>query len=101
MKVLITGSAGFIGFSLAERLLDKGHKVLGFDSLNSYYDTRLKISRNNILKKYKNYTFVKGKLENDAKLNRYILRFKPNIIIHLAAKTEVEKSFYYPRQRRI
>ena len=73
---------------MAERLLDKGHKVLGFDSLNSYYDTRLKISRNNILKKYKNYTFVKGKLENDAKLNRYILRFKPNIIIHLAAQAK-------------
>ena len=98
MKVLITGSAGFIGFSLAERLLDKGHKVLGFDSLNSYYDTHLKISRNNILKKYKNYTFVKGKLENDAKLNRYVLRFKPNIIIHLAAQAGVRYSLEVPKK---
>ena len=53
MKILITGSAGFIGFSLAKELLNKGYKILGYDSLNKYYDTRLKLSRNKILKNLK------------------------------------------------
>ena len=42
MKILITGSSGFIGFHLAKKLLEKGHKIHGFDSMNSYYDVRLK-----------------------------------------------------------
>ena len=70
MKILITGSAGFIGFSLAKELLNKGYKILGYDSLNKYYDTRLKLSRNKILKKFKNYTFVKGQLEDQIKLKK-------------------------------
>ena len=52
-KILITGSAGFIGFSLALNLLKKGHKILWYDSINDYYDINLKYSRNKILKKFK------------------------------------------------
>ena len=70
MRILITGSAGFIGFSLARKLLDKGHKILGYDSINKYYDVNLKLSRNKILKKYKNYNFVKGELEDQVKLKK-------------------------------
>ena len=51
-KILITGSSGFIGFSLALNLLKKGHKILGYDSINDYYDVNLKLSRNKILKTF-------------------------------------------------
>ena len=59
MKILITGSSGFIGFHLAKKLLEKGHEIQGFDSMNSYYDVRLKNSRHKILKKFKNFSFKK------------------------------------------
>ena len=55
MKILITGSSGFIGFHLSKKLLEKGHKIHGFDSMNNYYDIRLKNSRYKILKKFKNF----------------------------------------------
>mgnify|MGYP000352571929 CR=1 FL=1 len=97
-KILITGSAGFIGFSLAKDLLKKGYKILGYDSLNKYYDVQLKLSRNNILKKFKNYTFVKGDIEDQKKLNKHVLKFKPSIIIHLAAQAGVRYSLEVPRK---
>ena len=97
-KILITGCAGFIGFSLARKLLEKGHKILGYDSLNKYYDTKLKLSRNKILKKFKNYSFIKGEIEDQKKLNKYVLRFKPSIIIHLAAQAGVRYSLEVPRK---
>ena len=98
MKILITGSAGFIGFSLAKVLLNKGYKILGYDSLNKYYDTRLKLSRNKILKKFKNYTFIKGQLEDQIKLKKASLKFRPDIIIHLAAQAGVRYSLEVPRK---
>ena len=52
-KILITGSSGFIGFHLAKKLLEKGNKVHGYDSMNSYYDVKLKQNRYKILKKIK------------------------------------------------
>ena len=67
-KILITGSSGFIGFSLTLRLLKKGYTILGYDSMNNYYDIKLKKSRNQILKKFKNFNFVKGELENQKKV---------------------------------
>ena len=51
MEILVTGSAGFIGFSLCKKLLEKEISVVGIDNLNSYYDVRLKEARNNELKK--------------------------------------------------
>jgi len=53
-KLFITGSSGFIGFHVAKKYLDKGFKVRGFDSMNNYYNVKLKKSRLKILKKYKN-----------------------------------------------
>ena len=97
-KILITGSAGFIGFSLAKDLLKKGYKIFGYDSLNKYYDVKLKLSRNKILKKFKNYTFVKGDIEDQKKLNKHALKFKPSIIIHLAAQAGVRYSLEVPRK---
>ena len=57
MRILVTGSAGFIGFHLSKLLLKKKYQVIGIDNLNKYYDVNLKKKRNQILKKYKNYTF--------------------------------------------
>jgi len=95
---LITGSSGFIGFSLALKLLKKGHKILGYDSINDYYDVNLKFSRNRILKIFKNFTFIKGELEDQKKLNKNVLSFKPEIIIHLAAQAGVRYSLDAPRK---
>ena len=97
MKILITGSSGFIGFHLSKKLLDKGHRVYGYDSMNNYYDVRLKKARYNILKKYKNFSFTKNKLENKNSLEKVFKKFKPSIVIHLAAQAGVRYSIEKPR----
>ena len=95
-KIYITGAAGFIGFHAAKKFLNKGIKVHGLDSMNNFYDPRLKRNRLNILKKYKNFSFTKGLLENQKLLNRSVLKFKPTIIIHLAAQAGVRYSIVNP-----
>ena len=97
MKILITGSSGFIGFHLSKKLLDKGHRVYGYDSMNNYYDVRLKKARYNILKKYKNFSFTKNQLENKNSLEKVFKKFKPSIVIHLAAQAGVRYSIEKPR----
>ena len=96
-KIFITGSSGFIGFHVAKKYLEKGYKVYGFDSMSSYYDTGLKKSRLKILKRYKNFLFKKGNLENQKILNSLVLKFKPSIIIHLAAQAGVRYSILNPK----
>ena len=95
-KIYITGAAGFIGFHTAKKFLDKGIKVHGLDSINDYYDVSLKMSRLEILKQYKNFSFTKGLLENQKILNKSISNFKPTIIIHLAAQAGVRYSIDNP-----
>ena len=97
MKILITGSSGFIGFHLCKFLLEKGNKVHGYDSMNSYYDVNLKKARLKILRKYKNFSFSKNKLENKKALDRNFFNFRPNIVIHLAAQAGVRYSIDKPR----
>ena len=97
MKVFVTGSSGFIGFHLSKKLLEKGHSVHGFDSMNKYYDVKLKKARLKILKKYKKFFFTKNKLENKKILSQSILKFKPKIIIHLAAQAGVRYSIENPK----
>ena len=97
MKILITGSSGFIGFHLSKLLLDKGNIVHGFDSMNNYYDVQLKKSRLKILKTYKNFSFTKGNIENKKKLDNTFKKFKPKIVIHLAAQAGVRYSINKPR----
>ncbi len=97
MKIFLTGSSGFIGFHLSKKLLDKGHSVHGFDSMNNYYDVKLKKARYKILKKYKQFSFTKGNLENQKILSNSILKSKPKIIIHLAAQAGVRYSIEKPR----
>tara|TARA_B100000035_G_scaffold315233_1_gene334616 strand:+ start:1245 stop:2252 length:1008 start_codon:yes stop_codon:yes gene_type:complete len=97
MKILVTGSSGFIGFHLSKRLLENGHKVHGVDSMNSYYDIKLKKARLSILKKYKNFSFTKTKIENEKKLKIAFNKFRPIISIHLAAQAGVRYSINKPR----
>ena len=97
MNIFITGPSGFIGFHLAKKFLDKGHKVHGFDSMNKYYDIMLKEARYKILNKYKNFSFTKGNIENQKILNKSIIKFKPKIMIHLAAQAGVRYSIEKPR----
>ena len=96
-KIFITGSSGFIGFHVAKKYLEKGYKVYGFDSMSAYYDTGLKKSRLKILKGYKNFLFKKGNLENQKILSNLVLKFKPSIIIHLAAQAGVRYSIENPK----
>ena len=96
MKIFITGSSGFIGFHLAKELLEKGYSVYGYDSINNYYDIKIKKERNKILKKFKKYKFTKGNLENYIQLSKVVSKFKPKIIIHLAAQAGVRYSIDNP-----
>ena len=97
MKIIITGSSGFIGFHLCRKLLENGIKVHGIDSMNNYYDVNLKKARLKILKKYKNFSFTKIKLENQTKLNQTFFKFRPKIVVHLAAQAGVRYSIKKPR----
>ena len=96
-KILITGSAGFIGFSLAKSLLDKGYYIHGYDCMSDYYDVTLKHARHKILQNYKNFSFTEEMLENQGVLDKTISSFKPEIIVHLAAQAGVRYSIEQPR----
>ena len=97
VKIFITGTAGFIGFSLAKFLLENNHNVHGYDGITNYYDIKLKQNRNKILKKYKKFSSTKGMLENKDLLKKTLNKFKPEIIIHLAAQAGVRYSIEQPR----
>ena len=88
MKILLTGSAGFIGFHLAKKLLDNNHKVTGIDNLCKSYGVKYKKQRLDILKKYKNFKFYKKDIKN---INQ-IKEKKIDFIIHLAAQAGVRLS---------
>src|SRR5210317_1374929 len=97
MKILITGSSGFIGFHLSKLLLENGNIIHGIDSMNNYYDVSLKKARLKILLKYKKFSFSKANLENNKKLESIFRKFKPKIVIHLAAQAGVRYSIDKPR----
>ena len=96
-RILVTGSAGFIGFHLCKRLLDEGTEVVGFDNINDYYDTSLKYARLEILEKYENFTFVKGDLADKYAINNLFAENKFDIVVNLAAQAGVRYSIENPQ----
>lgn len=95
--VLITGSAGFIGYHLAQYLLKNGYRVAGYDALTSYYDVKLKERRHQALLQNANFSCKIDRLENFDSLRDFCNEVKPNIIIHLAAQAGVRFSLEQPR----
>ena len=96
MRFLVTGSAGFVGFHLAKRLLSDGHVVVGFDGLTPYYDVALKKKRHSILEQSSNFSAFVGQLEDANALQEAAAGNPPDIIIHLAAQAGVRYSLENP-----
>jgi UDP-glucuronate 4-epimerase len=97
VRYLVTGSAGFIGFHVAKRLLAGGHIVTGIDGMTPYYDVRLKEHRHAILERAPNFRACRIMLEDADALNRVAKEANPEIIIHLAAQAGVRYSLENPR----
>tara|TARA_B100000989_G_C19517628_1_gene462463 strand:- start:114 stop:1118 length:1005 start_codon:yes stop_codon:yes gene_type:complete len=95
--ILVTGSAGFIGFHLCESLLKENYIVIGVDSLTDYYDKNLKINRLKILLKYENFNDIRLDITNFKGLSEIFDKYKPNKVIHLAAQAGVRYSIEHPR----
>lgn len=93
---LITGAAGFIGFYLSKKLLEKGCRVVGIDNINDYYDVKLKYTRLEKLKPFDNFTFIKGDISDKAMIMNTFEEYKPNIVINLAAQAGVRYSIENP-----
>jgi UDP-glucuronate 4-epimerase len=96
MKILVTGTAGFIGFSLAKVLLDKGDEVVGIDNFNDYYDVKLKEDRNKILEKYPNFKLYRIDISKLEDLKQVFKENKFEKVCHLAAQAGVRYSIDNP-----
>lgn len=97
MRVLVTGSAGFIGYHLASRLADDGHTILGVDSLTDYYDVTLKEARLDRLNSRDGYTHTRLRMEDSQGLRSAFENFRPDVVVHLAAQAGVRYALQEPR----
>ena len=101
-NILITGSAGFIGFHLSIKLLELGYQVTGIDNINSYYDENLKKKRLEIIskksqKEQKSWKFIKMDIREEDQLKRIFKESKPSVVVHLAAQAGVRYSIENPK----
>jgi len=98
MKILVTGSAGFIGFHLCRKLILKGYTVVGLDSINNYYDTKIKLERLKILKKLsKKFIFKKCDMSNLSPVKKIFKKYKFDQVVNLAAQAGVRYSIGNPK----
>ena len=96
-KILITGTAGFIGFHLAKLLLAEGFTVHGYDGMTDYYDVRIKEGRHQMLLQTPNFSATEGMLEDADLFDKVASEFQPDVIVHLAAQAGVRYSLENPR----
>ncbi len=96
MKILITGTAGFIGNTLAQKLLNRGDEVIGIDNLNDYYDVNLKLARLDKIKDHDNFTEVKIDIEDRDAVAATFKKHQPQRVINLAAQAGVRYSLINP-----
>jgi len=96
VQILVTGCAGFIGWAVAKRLLEEGHKVIGVDNLNSYYDVRLKHYRLEDLRSYRDFKFFQLDIEDYGKLKEVFENYRFDAVINEAARAGVRASIEDP-----
>ena len=97
MKILVTGSAGFIGAFLCKRILrNADNQVIGVDNLNNYYDVSLKEERLKMLEAFDNFTFLKGDISDKSFIEKLFSKEKFDIVINLAAQAGVRYSIDHP-----
>lgn len=99
MKILITGSAGFIGFNLSKYLLqNSNYHIIGIDNLNDYYDVNLKKKRIKNLRSFKRFKFQKADITNQFTMNKIFKKNKFDFVFNLAAQAGVRYSIDHPRK---
>jgi UDP-glucuronate 4-epimerase len=96
MRILVTGSAGFIGAALSRRLLERGDEVVGLDNLNAYYDVKLKQARLAGLRAHPGFTEVRASLEDRIDLTETFAKYRPRRVVNLAAQAGVRYSLQNP-----
>ncbi|MDC3174813.1 NAD-dependent epimerase [Candidatus Pelagibacter sp.] len=95
-KIIVTGSAGFIGFALCKKLLNRGDNVIGIDNHNDYYDPSLKEARRRLLEENNNYQHYKTDLSDQYGLEKIFKNYKPKKVVNLAAQAGVRYSMENP-----
>lgn len=97
MKILVTGTAGFIGSTLAMKLLERGDEIIGLDNVNDYYDVNLKEARLERVKAYDGFTEIRADLEDTTTVEKLFKEHQPERVVHLAAQAGVRYSLENPR----
>jgi UDP-glucuronate 4-epimerase len=94
--IFVTGAAGFIGFHVSKRLLERGEDIVGIDNLNDYYDPALKHARLDIVRKFERFEFVRADIADRVAMEELFARHKPQRVVHLAAQAGVRYSLTNP-----